>query len=236
MQLLVSVRNSNEARAALEGGAQIVDAKEPSAGSLGRVTPNGLAQIRRAVPGQIPLSAALGDVRQEGDVDRAFEGIEVSLAFVKLGFIGVPESRLIESLLRRAVKLAGSLPGSPRVIAVGYADWRATGSTNPAEFPSIVQTSGAHGLLIDTSLKSGARLFDLIERDRLTRVGAALRRDTLLFAIAGSLEAEDIPTALEVDPDVLGVRGAATRGGRTDAIDSARVALLVRQLRLSLFS
>ena len=39
MRLLVSVRSAAEARAALSGGADIIDAKEPSLGSLGAVGP-----------------------------------------------------------------------------------------------------------------------------------------------------------------------------------------------------
>ena len=37
MQLLVSVRDGREAATALAGGAEMIDAKEPSRGPLGRV-------------------------------------------------------------------------------------------------------------------------------------------------------------------------------------------------------
>ena len=46
MRLLVSVRDAVEADAAVDGGAEIVDAKEPAAGSLGAVAPAVLAAIR----------------------------------------------------------------------------------------------------------------------------------------------------------------------------------------------
>ena len=39
MRLLVSVRSAAEVRPALAGGADIIDAKEPSLGSLGRGEP-----------------------------------------------------------------------------------------------------------------------------------------------------------------------------------------------------
>ncbi|MGH8059229.1 MAG: (5-formylfuran-3-yl)methyl phosphate synthase, partial [Candidatus Entotheonellia bacterium] len=38
-RLLASVRDAAEARAALQGGADVLDAKEPSAGPLGACTP-----------------------------------------------------------------------------------------------------------------------------------------------------------------------------------------------------
>ena len=43
-QLLVSVRSAEEARAALEGGAALIDVKEPSRGSLGS------ASVEQRVP------------------------------------------------------------------------------------------------------------------------------------------------------------------------------------------
>ena len=66
MRLLVSVRNAEEARAALAGGAEIIDAKEPSRGALGAVDDRRAARDRRAVDGMRPVSAALGDVGRCG--------------------------------------------------------------------------------------------------------------------------------------------------------------------------
>jgi (5-formylfuran-3-yl)methyl phosphate synthase len=63
MRLLVSVRSASEARVAAENGADIVDAKEPAAGPLGPVAPDVLAGILLALPGDMPLGIALGDVR-----------------------------------------------------------------------------------------------------------------------------------------------------------------------------
>ncbi|MBK5187486.1 MAG: hypothetical protein JJD97_04525, partial [Gemmatimonadaceae bacterium] len=61
MRLLVSVRNAEEARTALAGGAEIIDAKEPSLGALGAVELGVLREIVQAVGRMRPVSAALGD-------------------------------------------------------------------------------------------------------------------------------------------------------------------------------
>jgi uncharacterized protein (UPF0264 family) len=45
-RLLVSVRSAVEARAARAGGCDLIDAKEPSRGPLGAVTPDVLAEVR----------------------------------------------------------------------------------------------------------------------------------------------------------------------------------------------
>src|SRR5207249_701962 len=61
MRLLVSVRGPVEARAALAGGADVIDAKDPARGALGAVSAERLAAIRRTVGAARPVSAALGD-------------------------------------------------------------------------------------------------------------------------------------------------------------------------------
>ncbi|MFL5577756.1 MAG: (5-formylfuran-3-yl)methyl phosphate synthase, partial [Gemmatimonadaceae bacterium] len=65
MHLLVSVSSAAEAAAALAGGADLVDAKDPSAGALGAVSDGALRGIVAAVSGARPVSAALGDARDE---------------------------------------------------------------------------------------------------------------------------------------------------------------------------
>src|SRR2546426_12839001 len=65
MQLLISVAGPAEARAALLGGADVIDAKDPRRGALGPVSLQRLAAIRAAVAGARPLSAAVGDATSE---------------------------------------------------------------------------------------------------------------------------------------------------------------------------
>ncbi|MEX0885938.1 MAG: (5-formylfuran-3-yl)methyl phosphate synthase, partial [Phycisphaeraceae bacterium] len=43
--LLVSVRNVAEARAAMAGGADVIDIKEPAAGALGAASPTTIQQV-----------------------------------------------------------------------------------------------------------------------------------------------------------------------------------------------
>src|SRR6184192_1956574 len=90
MQLLISVAGPAEARAALRGGADVIDAKDPRRGALGPVSPQRLAAIRAAVAGARPLSAAVGDATSEQAVAGAVAAaLSVGVAFVKLGLAGV---------------------------------------------------------------------------------------------------------------------------------------------------
>ncbi len=65
MRLLVSVKNAEEAMAALAGGADLIDAKDPAAGALGAVSLDVLRDIHSTVAGLRPVSAALGDAIDE---------------------------------------------------------------------------------------------------------------------------------------------------------------------------
>ena len=86
MRLLISVRNGAEASAALAGGADLIDAKDPAAGSLGAVALRALAGIQRAVGPARPVTAALGDAATETTVEQlAFAFASAGTAFVKVG-------------------------------------------------------------------------------------------------------------------------------------------------------
>src|SRR6266478_9773989 len=90
MQLLISVAGPADTRAALLGGADVIDAKDPRNGALSPVTLHRLAAIRAAVGEARPLSAALGDAADEHAIARAVAAAaSLGLAFVKVGFAGV---------------------------------------------------------------------------------------------------------------------------------------------------
>ena len=75
MRLLVSVRSQHEAEAALAGGADIIDAKDPHLGPLGSVSIPALREICKVGGHSRPVTAALGDARDEAGIEsmaRAF--------------------------------------------------------------------------------------------------------------------------------------------------------------------
>src|SRR5207302_6104293 len=109
MRLLVSVRGSVEARAAVAGGADVIDAKDPARGPLGPVRRDRLAAIRRAVGAARPVSAALGDAGDAAMVAAAASAAAAAgVAFVKLGFGGVTSDAPARSLARAARRGAAS--------------------------------------------------------------------------------------------------------------------------------
>lgn len=222
--LLVSVRSAAEARAAFEGGAAIVDAKEPARGPLGLADPATWREVREALPVGVPVSVALGEL---ADWDRgtrppaaAFDGI----AFRKVGLAG-EGSRA--AWPRRWRALRDAMGSGPSWVAVAYADWPIAGAPPPDEvLAEALDVPDCAGLLVDTWDK-GRRTPILADAwaDWVARARAGGR----FVALAGGLDIEAIRRLDPLAPDVFAVRGAACGGGdRLGVIDPARVAALAR--------
>ena len=104
-RLLVSVASPTEAGAALAGGADVVDAKDPTAGALGRVDVDVLAEIHSTTCGRATVTAALGDVSDVHRTERlAAQYSSRGAGFVKLGFAGITDGRRVDALLAAAVR------------------------------------------------------------------------------------------------------------------------------------
>jgi uncharacterized protein (UPF0264 family) len=226
MALLVSVRSAVEVAAALAGGADIIDAKEPARGPLGAVDPEVLRAIAERTPAAVPLSVALGDLDTESAIRRAIRSLGLppreSPVYLKLGFAGVRSLGRVEALLRAA---AGAADGM-RLVAVAYAD-HPPDSPAPRDVLAAATEAGAHGLLVDTRVKDGRGLLDLSSLEEIGALSRRSREVGLLFALAGSLSGRSLARVAGL-ADVVGVRGAACRGGRSGRVDARRVAELRR--------
>jgi uncharacterized protein (UPF0264 family) len=235
MKLLVSVANGDEAAAARDGGADLIDAKDPSSGALGAVSLPTLSQIHAAVAGARPLTAALGDAGNEHDVERmALEYSSAGCAFVKVGFVAAASAARRRSLLAAAAR--GARRGSGDrcgVVAVAYVDECDVMSGAPVDLIDLASGEGASGVLLDTADKSGPSLTQLIRPLALTSWVLRAHDRGLLAAIAGRLTLEDFPSVRDSGADIAGVRGAACENGRTGRVTAARVQQLLAQVAAS---
>jgi (5-formylfuran-3-yl)methyl phosphate synthase len=237
MRLLVSVRSATEVGPAVSGGAEIVDAKEPSAGSLGAVTPAVLAAIAFALPRHIPLSVALGDPADDraaaGSVSAALEALQAvgpraGTTYLKLGLASASGPSAARRLVDGAVGAASRSGAS--VVVVAYADHEAADAPAPAVVSRVAADAGAHGVLLDTWRKDGRNLFQHMPPESLRAWLGAARQVGLLVALAGSLDADAVRTIARLPADVVGVRGAACDGGREGVLLAERVRSLRRAL------
>ena len=230
MQLLVSVRDSAEARCALDGGADIIDAKEPRSGALGAVSLTTFAAIATAVGPRRSVSAAIGDVRDEQAAERgACDYARAGAAFVKIGFAGIGSEARVESLIGAAAR--GAAAGGGRVVAVAYADYTAADALSPEIILSAARRAGAHGVLLDTALKDGPALFSLLPARSLAVWAGHARASGLFTAVAGRLGLDDCASAAGMGADIIGVRGAACDGGRDGVVSAVKVRELTTALR-----
>jgi (5-formylfuran-3-yl)methyl phosphate synthase len=227
-QLLVSVRSAVEARAAVAGGASIIDVKEPRRGSLGRADVATWGDVRGVVPGSIPVSVALGELNEwstqaaEGIPRLAWSGI----AFRKLGLSGATDWRERWSELRRGLDRDSPSGVRPDWIAVVYTDWKRAQAPDPESvIDAAIAIDECRGVLFDTWDKSTATVTDRTCERQLDRIRQAGR----LIALAGKLDVESIVRLKALSPDIFAVRGAACQGGdRLGPIDPDRVAMLAQ--------
>jgi (5-formylfuran-3-yl)methyl phosphate synthase len=225
VRLLVSVSDAAEARLAVAGGADIVDVKNPAEGSLGAAAPRTIARVRSAVPEELPLSAAIGDMPSlPGTAALASLGAARSgAAYVKIGLWGTSTREEAVAVLRAARE---AVEGEAAVIAVAYADAARVPSRPlpPGELVGAARRAGVAGCLVDTAVKDGRGLLAWLAPDALAEIAGEAHAVGLEIGLAGGLRAEDLPAIRATGADIAGVRSAACRDGRrTGALDPGRI-------------
>ena len=228
MKLLVSVTDAHEARVAAQGAVDIVDVKNPAEGSLGAPAPSVIASVRDAVPPDLPVSAAIGDLPNlPGTAALAALGAARSgAAYVKVGLWGTSTEGEAVAVLR-AVREA--VEGGATVIAAAYADAeRVPCRPLPPEAVIVAaRHAGVGGCLLDTAVKDGRGLLEWLTADALAALVAEAHAARLEMALAGALRAEDLTAVRATGADIAGVRSAACRDGRRTApLDGDRIGRL----------
>jgi uncharacterized protein (UPF0264 family) len=249
-RLLVSVRNDTEAEAALAGGCDVLDVKEPGRGAMGMADVSTIVEVVarvRVTNSAVPVSVALGEARDWESQNRILR-LPAQVAYLKLGTAGLGThagwgKRFAQ--VKRGIVSEGradscecgesasdAWPGSGTWIAVVYADWEIAGGPCPEEVLEGVRECGCAGILIDTFSKESGRLLDRLSIDRLQSLAAAARSHGLEFALAGRLLPGDLPRLASICLDIVGIRSAACRAGiRTGEIDASAVRTFRESLR-----
>lgn len=236
MKLLISVVDVDETIAALKGGADIIDVKNPREGSLGANFPWIINEIKQIIPKSVEMSCTLGDVPYlPGTVSLAALGCaSLSPDYIKVGLYGAKNKEEALEVMRAVVRSVEDVNDEIRIIASGYADFRRVGSLDPMLLPEVAMESGCEGILVDTGIKDGRKLFDFMNLEKIRDFTERGHGFGLLVALAGSLRDEDIVLLREMKPDVIGIRGAACDNyDRKGTISSDRVMELKNLLCVS---
>src|SRR5688572_10247306 len=132
--LLVSVRSAEEAKAALAGGADVIDIKEPDRGPLGPADPRTMAEIVRVVADRAPVSAAAGELLDvaERSALRTIESIPAGISLCKIGLRGCGERPDWKNHWDQAAALCRVTDQHKRLVAVVYADWQNACAPSPS--------------------------------------------------------------------------------------------------------
>jgi hypothetical protein len=230
MRLLVSVVSAAEARGALEGGADIVDVKDPAEGALGAPSLGVLSDVVAAVGAAAPVSVAIGDdPGLPHTAALAARGAELAGAsYVKVGLRGVRQLDCAVALMRAVADAVGP---HTAVIAATYADAAALDppALEAASLPGLVARTGIAGALVDTYVKDGRGLYGWLTEAAVGDLIARTREAGGTFAVAGQLARRQLG---RVDADVVGVRSAVCRGGdRSAELEAGLVAAAAAELR-----
>src|SRR5574337_597895 len=170
MKLMISVRDEHEAAAALAGGADIIDVKNPAEGSLGAGRPETIMAVVRAVRAATPISASIGDVpKLPGTV--ALAGLGAATCGVRYVKVGLLEARTGAEAAILLDAVSGALEmvnGTVGLVACAYADAALVGSLDPVALPEAAAPF-VEGCLIDTAIKDGRTLFQCLAEETIIR-------------------------------------------------------------------
>jgi uncharacterized protein (UPF0264 family) len=208
MKFLASVTSAAEAREALAGGAQIIDAKDANQGGLAPLPLEIIRAIVAQVAGQVPVSATAG----EGGDDLLFRCEAIAGTGVDYVKFGVLDAGFVH---------LQALASRVQLIPVLLVD-----HCRDLSLIRVAASAGCVGMMADTANKQGRGLTDCVSAVWLRAFVTQAQDVGLMVGLAGKLRLEDVPLLAAMGPDLLGFRSALCSGHRGGALDQARVVQL----------
>jgi uncharacterized protein (UPF0264 family) len=229
LKLLISPANAKEAAEAIEGGADIIDVKNPKEGAMGANYPRVIKQIKAITPRHLEVSCTLGEVPNlPGTISLAALGAaSLGVDYLKVGLYGLKTKEAV-FLLQNVNKVAKEFDPKLKVVAAGYADAERIGAIEPLLIPEIAHKAQADVAMLDTAIKDGKNLFHYLTFDQLRKFISSTHDFGLMAALAGSLRKQDLPPVYTLGADIAGIRGAACTN--SDRVEGQINRRLVREL------
>lgn len=236
MQVLGSPISLAEAKVLYEGGIDVIDVKNVKEGSLGASFPWIIREIVEAFPPRPGLrySATLGDLPYKpGTAALAALGAAASgVDYVKAGLHGVHTYAEAKAMMQAVVRACKGYRPAITVVAAGYADYRRFGGLSTGELVAAARDAGADLVMVDTAIKDGSTLFDALSVEEIEGFVQVARAAGLQVALAGSIKQSHLALLKQLQPDVVGVRGAlCEQGDRTTGITLGRVQEFMQEAR-----
>jgi uncharacterized protein (UPF0264 family) len=232
MRLLVSPINTEEAKAAMAGGADILDVKNPKEGSLGANFPWVIRSVAEVAAGKLPVSATIGDFDYKpGTASLAALGAAFSGAdYIKVGLLKIENQEQAGDMLSHIVRAVKEFDDEKKMVAAAYSDYARVGSIAPMDLPEVAAECGADVVMVDTAIKDGKSTFEFMTESEIEEFISAGHDLGLDVAIAGTIKFGDLEFLKRVAPEIIGVRGAVCGGHRSGQIKEE----LVRRMKADL--
>ncbi|WP_456329009.1 (5-formylfuran-3-yl)methyl phosphate synthase [Archaeoglobus sp.] len=230
MKVLVSPMSVAEALEAIEGGADIIDVKNPAEGSLGANFPWVIREISEiAKKNGKEISATTGDMPfKPGTASLAALGAAVAGAdYIKVGLYGARNAEEAYEMMSGVVKAVKDYDPSKKVVAAGYGDYYRISSVSPLDLPEVVAKAGADIVMVDTAIKDGTSLFDHMKVDDIKKFVTLAKDNGLMVALAGNIGWSHIEMLKTLSPDIIGVRSIVCEGDRSSMIKRELVVKLM---------
>ena len=223
-KLLVSIRDAKEARLVSRYDLGIVDAKEPVAGSLGKVSNSVLREVLKVLPPSQCLSLALGELGtvDQNDWDKS---LLARFQYAKIGLSGAADRPDWQVELKRQMM---RLPADVARVAVAYVDSAGCRAPRIDQVVLAGERLGCAAVLLDTFNKSAGDLFAYLNPNQLRQIVTRIQASGMRAVVAGSVSINTLASVLDCEPDFVGVRGAVCcRRSRTGSIDETELSRFV---------
>lgn len=213
-QLLISVKNAEEALIALQAGADIIDLKDPNVGALGALAAEETRLIVQAIDGLALLSSTVGEQHVTlNDLVMDIEArAEMGIDIIK---IAVSDLFYDEGFLLQMAKLSIV---NIKIVAVFFAD-----TALDLSLLALLQKAGFYGAMLDTQNKQNNLLE--VQTKRTLRIFTQLcHQYHLKSGLAGSLRPQHIELLAKYNPTYIGFRGGVCENLlRNSALTSTKV-------------
>lgn len=230
LMLMVSVQNLKEAIEAERGGADIIDVKNLQEALVGSGHPNLVKDIKSKIAKDKHVSVTLGVVpNQPGTVAMAvYAAGLLGASTVKVGFTKTDYDTAVEVLKESKRALNGS---NSKLIASLFADNHLYNGLDATLMVKLTKDGGCDGFLIDTLTKDGRNLFDFLSEEKLHEMVKEAKQLGLSTSLSGHLRLDNLDELVRINPDLIGVRGAAcNKGNRIDGVEEEAVRVFKREL------
>ncbi len=213
-QLLISVKNVEEALIARYADVDLIDLKNPNVGALGALDLDVVHEVVTTVNHDALISATVGEGHESVDALVKDVGLYASMGvhIVKTAVSDLyQESNFFDEMLKLSKK-------DIKLVAVFFAD-----ETLDLNMVEALAEAGFYGAMLDTKQKKSS----LMEVRSISEIKAFLRlceQHGLVSGLAGSLNANHIQPLNQLAPTFIGMRGGVcAENNRTSTLLKGKV-------------